>query len=138
MDKYIYPAVFEKGEVKGFTVTFPDLPGAITEGDDVSEALRMAKECLELHLFGLEEDGDEIPEASDPATIKLAADSFLTLIEVNMSPVRDEMMNKSVTKNVTLPRWLEREAQKQQINFSHVLQHALKDRLGFKDYPTAK
>ncbi|AUO09571.1 pilus assembly protein HicB [Paenibacillus sp. lzh-N1] len=138
MDKYIYPAIFEKGEVKGYTVTFPDLPGAITEGDDMSEALRMAKECLELQLFGLEEDNEVIPSASDPASIQLPADSFITLIEVRMGTIRDEMMNKAVTKNVTLPRWLEQEATREKINFSQVLQHALKERLGVKDYPTAK
>ncbi|CCC85673.1 uncharacterized HTH-type transcriptional regulator ydcQ [Paenibacillus polymyxa M1] len=138
MDKYIYPAIFEKGEVKGYTVTFPDLPGAITEGDDMSEALRMAKECLELQLFGLEEDNEVIPPASDPASIQLPPDSFITLIEIRMGTIRDEMMNKAVTKNVTLPRWLEREATREKINFSQVLQHALKERLGVKDYPTAK
>lgn len=138
MDKYIYPAIFEKGEFKGFTVTFPDLPGAITEGDDMEEALRMARECLELHLYGMEEDEEELPKASDPSSIELSPLSFLTMIEIRMGPIRDEMMNKSVTKNVTIPRWLEKEAAREQLNFSQVLQHALKERLGVKDYPTAK
>lgn len=138
MDKYIYPAIFEKGENKGYTVTFPDLPGAVTEGNDMEEALRMARECLELHLYGLEEDGEDIPAASDPASVTLPAESFISMIEVRMGPIRDEMLNKSVTKNVTIPRWLEREAAKEKLNFSQVLQHALKERLGVKDYPSAK
>ncbi|WP_408893533.1 type II toxin-antitoxin system HicB family antitoxin [Paenibacillus taichungensis] len=137
-DKYIYPAIFEKGEIKGYVVTFPDLPGAITEGDDMEEALRMARECLELHLYGMEEDDEELPIASDPASIVVPPLSFLTMIEIRMGAIRDEMMNKSVTKNVTIPRWLEKEAAREQLNFSQVLQHALKERLGVKDYPTAK
>ncbi|WP_025678625.1 type II toxin-antitoxin system HicB family antitoxin [Paenibacillus massiliensis] len=138
MDKFIYPAIFEKGENKGYTVTFPDLPGAITEGDDMEEALRMARECLELHLFGMEEDQDKIPNPTDPTAVLAPKDSFVTMIEVRMGSIRDEMMNKSVTKNVTLPRWLEKEASREKLNFSQVLQQALKERLGVKDYPTAK
>ncbi|OMF45418.1 type II toxin-antitoxin system HicB family antitoxin [Paenibacillus amylolyticus] len=133
MDKHIYPAVFEKGEVKGYTVTFPDLPGAITEGDDIEEALTMARECLELHLYGLEEDEEEIPLPSKPTSIEVSKDSFVTLVEIRLGPIRDEMMNKSITKNVTIPRWLEREAAKEKLNFSQVLQYALKERLGIKD-----
>ncbi|WP_028592952.1 type II toxin-antitoxin system HicB family antitoxin [Paenibacillus massiliensis] len=138
MDKFIYPAIFEKGEVKGYTVTFPDLPGAITEGDDMEEALRMARECLELHLYGMEEDQDEIPNPTDPTAVLPPKGSFVTMIEVRMGSIRDEMMNKSVTKNVTIPRWLEKEAAREKLNFSQVLQQALKERLGVKDYPTAK
>lgn len=137
MHQFIYPAIFEKGEVKGYTVTFPDLPGAITEGDDIEEALRMARECLELHLYGMEEDQDEIPNPTDPAVLPPKG-SFVTMIEVRMGSIRDEMMNKSVTKNVTIPRWLEKEAAREKLNFSQVLQQALKERLGVKDYPTAK
>lgn len=61
MDKYIYPALFESSEDGGYCITFPDLPGCITEGDTLTEALTMAKDALELHLYGMEDDGDEIP-----------------------------------------------------------------------------
>ncbi|WP_339838632.1 type II toxin-antitoxin system HicB family antitoxin [Paenibacillus sp. FSL R7-0272] len=133
MDKYIYPAVFEKDEVAGYTVTFPDLNGAVTEGDDLEEALRMARECLELYLYGLEEDEEDIPKPSEPVSINLPVDSFITLVEVRMGSIRDEMMNKSITKNVSIPRWLERAAAKEKLNFSQVLQYALKERLGIND-----
>ncbi|MEK3823159.1 type II toxin-antitoxin system HicB family antitoxin [Paenibacillus sp. FSL K6-1558] len=133
MDKYIYPAVFEKDEVAGYTVTFPDLHGAVTEGDDLEEALRMARECLELYLYGLEEDEEDIPKPSEPVSINLPVDSFITLVEVRMGSIRDEMMNKSITKNVSIPRWLERAAAKEKLNFSQVLQYALKERLGIND-----
>ena len=64
MDRYVFPAVFDPCEEGGYTVTFPDLPGCITEGDTEEESFQMAKEALELHLYGMERDGDEIPKPS--------------------------------------------------------------------------
>ncbi|MBI4389339.1 MAG: type II toxin-antitoxin system HicB family antitoxin, partial [Nitrospinae bacterium] len=55
------PAVFEPFE-RGYGVYFPDLPGAGTSGDDYEDAMRMGKECLSLHLYGLLKDGDPVPE----------------------------------------------------------------------------
>ena len=53
MDRCIFPAVFEPDEQKGYTVSFPDLPGCITEGDNIEEALHMAKEVLELFIYSM-------------------------------------------------------------------------------------
>jgi hypothetical protein len=50
-----------------------------------------------------------------------------------MPPVRDEMANKSVNKTVTIPRWLNEAAEKANINFSQVLQYALKEQLKITD-----
>lgn len=130
MDKYLFPAVFEPGENKGYCVTFPDLPGCITEGDTLEEALRMAKEALELHIYGMEEDGDDIPQPTPPEKIQDPGDGFVTVIEAWMDLVRDEMANKAVKKTLTIPKWLNDLAEKSQINFSHILQVALKTRLG--------
>jgi len=60
MDKYIYPAIFEPGDEHGYCITFPDLPGSITSGETIEESLYMAKDALELHLYGMEVDGDDI------------------------------------------------------------------------------
>ncbi|MHB1685316.1 MAG: type II toxin-antitoxin system HicB family antitoxin [Bacilli bacterium] len=131
MDRYIYPALFELGDVDGYTVTFPDLPGCITEGDSLEEALHMAKKALELHLWGMEDDRDPIPEPSAPGSIPIVEEgAFITLIEAYMPLIRDELANKVIKKTLTIPKWLNDAAESQHINFSHVLQHALKDRLG--------
>lgn len=131
MDKYVFPALFETEEgVDGFTVSFPDIPGCHTEGDSLEEALTMAREALGLHLYSMEEDGDQIPSPSNPATLKSVEGGFYTLIEVRTGPIRNKQLNRSVTKNVTLPRWLEIEASAAQLNYSQVLQHALKQELG--------
>ncbi|MEW9702808.1 type II toxin-antitoxin system HicB family antitoxin [Paenibacillus sp. SI8] len=131
MDRYVYPALFESEEgVVGYTVSFPDLPGCHSEGDSLEEALSMAKEALGLHLYGMEEDKDEIPTPSSPGSLHPVEGGFYTLIEVRTGLIRDKQLNRSVTKNVTLPRWLEMEATAAQLNYSQVLQHALKQELG--------
>ena len=131
MDKRTYLALFDPEEMgNGYTVTFPDLPGAITEGNDLAQARRVARECLELHLWGMERDGDEIPEASQPELMQVPPGAFLAPIDAWMDLMRDDMENKAVNKMVTLPRWLKDAAERENINFSQLLQHALKERLG--------
>lgn len=134
MAKYIYPAIFDPNENGGYTVTFPDLPGCVTEGDDLDDALRMAAEAMALHLYGMERDGDAIPEPSKPVDVELPEDAapgaFVTLIQARTEPIRDEMQNRAVKKTLTIPQWLNDEAEKAGINFSQVLQLALKEKLG--------
>lgn len=135
MDKRQYFAVFDPSEEDegGFTVTFPDLPGAITEGNDFDEARRNAQECLELHLYGMERDGDDIPVSSLPRDIQTPSGAFLVPVEAWMDLIRNEMANKSVNKMVTLPRWLKEAADQQHINYSQLLQHAIKQRLNIHE-----
>ena len=104
-DKYIYPAIFEHSD-GSYTVTFPDLPGCITEGKDIDEALKMAKEAMELHLYNMEDDNEKIPAPSTPENIKLPKHSFTSLVEVWMPPVRNEMRNEFIKKTLTIPKWL--------------------------------
>ena len=130
MDRYIFPAIFEPGEIKGYTVTFPDLPGCITEGDTMEEALHMAKEALELFMYGMEEDNETIPKPTAPENIVVPQKAFVSLVEVWMPIVRDEMGNRAVKKTLTIPKWLNDIAEKNKVNFSQVLQSALKEYLG--------
>ncbi|MFW5437103.1 type II toxin-antitoxin system HicB family antitoxin [Paenibacillus apiarius] len=134
--KYIYPAVFSPGEPDegGYTVTFPDLPGCISEGDTIEEALHMAKDALGGHLYLMEDDHDNIPQPSKPDSIQLEAGEFVSLIQVNTDFVRERIRNKAVNKTVTLPKWLNDEAAQEGINFSQTLQDALKEKLGIKDF----
>lgn len=128
-ERYIYPALFLY-EPEGITVTFPDLPGCITCGNDAEEAFRMAREAMALHLYGMEQDGESIPEPSGPSVLKPEPGEVTTLIEVWMPPFRDEMENRAVKKTLTIPKWLDDLAQENKVNFSHVLQDALKKHLG--------
>jgi predicted RNase H-like HicB family nuclease len=134
LPKYVYPAIFDPNEHGGYTVTFPDLPGCITEGDNLDDALRMAAEAMALHLYGMERDGDDIPVPSKPSEIQLPEDAdkdaFITLIQARTEPIRDEIQNRSVKKTLTIPKWLNDEAEEAGINFSQALQYALKEQLG--------
>nr|NNM89572.1 type II toxin-antitoxin system HicB family antitoxin [Bacilli bacterium] len=130
MDKYKFPAIFDPSEEDdGYTVTFPDLPGCITEGDTWEEAQTMAQEALEGFLYLMEEEGESIPAPSEPRTISVPPGAVVSVVEAWMDIVRDEMANKVVRTNVTLPKWLKDAAEERNFNFSQLLQHAIKQRL---------
>lgn len=138
MDKYIYAAIFDPCEEGGYCITFPDLPGIVTEGDTIEESLYMAKEALELHLYGMEEDGDTIPEPTQSCKVTVPEGGFVNFIEAWMPPVRDEMANRAVKKTLTIPRWLNDLAEQRKINYSHLLQDSLKHHLGVHKPPYLK
>lgn len=136
MAKYIYPAIFDPNENNGFTITFPDLPGCITEGDDLDEALLMAAEAMALHLYGMERDGDDIPHPSAPADVSLEDSdpgAFVSLVQARTEPIRNELQNRAVKKTLTVPQWLNDEAEAAGLNFSQTLQYALKEQLGITE-----
>ncbi|MER2172478.1 MAG: type II toxin-antitoxin system HicB family antitoxin [Psychrobacillus psychrodurans] len=85
MTKYIFPALFEAGDEdeQGYTVSFPDLQGCITEGDTLEEAIHMAKDALAGYLLTSEEDGDKIPAASNLRIESFHLDNFILDIEVD-------------------------------------------------------
>ena len=125
-DIYIYPSIFSFDD-DGISVEFPDLEGCFTCGATTKEAMAMAKEAMGLHLFGMEEDNEAIPEPTDIKDIKLENNQTIVLIEVYMPIIREAINNQSVKKTLTIPRWLNNLAEKNNINFSQLLQCALKD-----------
>lgn len=134
MAKYFFPAVLDPGTdgSEGYTITFPDLPGCITEGSDLLESIRMAKDALEGFLYGMEEDGETIPSPSSPNKIEVPPGGIVTIIEAWTDYIREEMENKAVKKTLTIPKWLNDAAEREGINFSQLLQFAIKERLGIK------
>ncbi len=128
---YTYPAVLTFDEGYDIAVTFPDLPGCATSGATEAEALAMAKEALGLHLWGMECDNDEIPEPSSIKAIQaeLEENECIVFVEVFMPAIRMSQENKSVNRTVTLPAWLNARALECNVNFSAVLQDALKSQL---------
>ena len=128
-DYYIYPAIFEYDK-DGISISFPDLPGCISCASDDEEALFMAKDALGLFIASSEEDGDELPSPTSLNNIKLENNQKPALIEVNMPLFREAILNISVKKTLTIPKWINDLAEKNNINFSQVLQSALKKCLG--------
>lgn len=130
-DRYVFPAVFIYEEGQSIAVDFPDLECA-TCGDNDEDALYSARELLGCVICGLEEDGEEIPTPTPLADLKLKNNERACLIDVFMPVARLKRVNKSVSRTVTLPSWLNAEALAHKINFSQVLQDALKAQLGYK------
>lgn len=131
-DRYVFPAIFDYAD-DGISVEFPDLPGAYTCGDTDEEALYMAKDCLELHLYGMEEDGDTIPEPTPVSELPQMPKKVVVLIDVWMPPIRDKMADRAVKKTLTIPKWLDDIAAENKVNYSHILQDALKEYLGVSE-----
>lgn len=130
MAKYAYPAVFTKEENGQYSVVFKDLEGCYTCGDNMEQAIEMAEDALALVLYGYEIEGKEIPNPSSRDTIEIQPGEFINDIRCDTLEYRKMYNNKSVRKNVTLPEWLNEEAEALKINFSQVLQDALMQKLG--------
>lgn len=130
-DYYIYPAIFSYDN-DGISISFPNLPGCISCASNDEEALYMAKDALGLYIVCLEEDGDVLPNPSKLNEIDLNVNERAVLVEVNMPLFRLSVQNSSVKKTLTIPKWLNDLAEKNKVNFSLVLQNALKEFLSFK------
>ncbi len=128
-ERYFYPAVFSYEPGQEIAVLFPDLDVA-TSGENDDDALLSARELLGLTLFGLEEDGEPIPAPTALSAVPLAENERAVLIDVYMPSIRMAQVNRSVNRTVTLPAWMNAAAQERNINFSQVLQEALRERLG--------
>lgn len=124
---YVYTAVFTKEEDGGYSVRFPALDGCFTQGDSFEEAYSMAQEAMSLHLYGMEEDGLDIPGDVELPTV--SAPESVVMIRAWMTPFRESMRNQAVKKTLTIPAWLNKEAEKRHVNYSQLLQSALKDYL---------
>ena len=134
MKQVTYQGVFEPAEGSGFSVYFPDLPGCASYGDTLSEAQKNAQDTLGLHLYGMEQDGDPVPAPSvtlevDPET---AAGYLVCPVTVFPSLVRDELDNRRVKTNVTIPVWVRELAQERGLNCSKLLEEAILDTVGIR------
>ena len=125
---YVYPAVFHS-EDKGFSVFFPDLQGCHTQGENIEDATLMAQEALGLYLECLAEDGKVIPQASLPSSLSVTEEDFVAMVSVDIFIYKDKANGKAIKKTLTIPAWLNEEAERQHINFSSVLQEALMERI---------
>lgn len=128
VNRYFYPAVFTYEEGQEIAVFFPDLDVA-TSGENEDDALLSARELLGVVLSGLEEDGDVIPKASSLRDVVVEENEKVVLIDVFMPSYRMASVNRSVNRTVTLPAWLNAAALEVNLNFSQVLQEALKEKL---------
>jgi len=128
MDNCIFPCVFTY-ESDGIHIYFPDFDGCVSFGENEKDAYHSANEALSLHIFGMEQDGESMPEPSVMMDLPLEKNQRAALIEVNMPLFRAQQENKYVRKTLTIPEWLNIIAEKSDVNFSQLLQKALKQHL---------
>ena len=134
MKKTTYLAVFEPAD-DGYSVYFPDLPGCVSFGGDFETAQREASDALGLHLYGMEKDGEPIPVPSKHPMIDPETTEGYLVSPVTAFPglVRNELDNRRVKTNVTIPAWLKEEAEKRDANYSRLLETALMEYLGIPE-----
>ncbi|MDD3336756.1 MAG: type II toxin-antitoxin system HicB family antitoxin [Eubacteriales bacterium] len=128
VERYFFPAVFTYEPGQEIAVVFPDLNCA-TSGVNEDDALLSARELLGCVISGLEEDGVTIPSPTPLSSVKTGENERTALIDVYMPSIRMANVNRSVNRTVTLPAWLNAAALERGVNFSQVLQDALKSQL---------
>lgn len=130
----MYPACFYKEKEGGYSVIFPVL-GIATCGNDINEAMSMAVDCLAGYLYELKINKEKAPAAPDMDKINVNDEyddyesAFVNMVTVDVDEYAKKHFEKSVKKTLTIPSWLNDLAVANGVNFSQVLQTALKDKL---------
>ncbi len=128
--KLAYPVIlipFEDGG--GYTVEVPDLPGCVSEGRDLAEALFMAQDAASGWVLTELEDGRTAPKASDTSEIGVGEPgAMVSMVALDMDAYAAKYGSKAIRKNVTIPAWLDTWAEKAGINYSGTLRDALEAR----------
>ena len=129
----VYPVILSKNG-DGYFVTIPDFT-VNTEGKDIADAIAMARDAIGLNVLQLEDEEKVVPEPysryfqMSTDVDKCRNDDILTLVDINMTDYRNKYENRTVKKNCTIPYCLNADAEKAGINFSQLLQEALKQKL---------
>lgn len=124
MAEYVYPALFHLNQDDGsYTITYPDLPGCISEGKSLENALYMAQDALRVWLGHLLDHGEDIPAPTALQQVSAGPGSFANLIR---AVVRED---RAVRRTVSIPKWMDDQVSAAGISLSKVLQEALRARL---------
>lgn len=124
MNECIYPAIFSKNNDGTYTVTYPGLPGCITEGKSLKDALLMSQKALTQWIEYLSDKKQEIPAASSAEKIEIERNhEFVNMVYADLKD------NRAVKRTVSIPRWLDEQASLAGLSLSRILQDALKSRL---------
>ena len=130
--KSAYPIVMTQGE-EFIMVFIPDF-NINTQGKNIPDAIEMARDAIGIMGIDMQDDGEALPEASNLANVQAGSPSgsIVSLVDVNFAEYRKKNDMRSVKKNCTIPSWLNFEAEKAGVNFSAVLQAALKTELHYR------
>lgn len=131
----VYPACFYKEKEGSYSVIFPDLDHLSTCGDTLENAIEMAVDCLAGYLYTAKQEGETVPAPSDMSSIDVNEEyneyesAFVNMVAVDVAEYAKKHFEKSVKKTLTIPSWLNEIAVANNVNFSQVLQSALKEQL---------
>ena len=120
----IYPAIIH--EEDGYWIEFPDLEGCQTCGTSLEETMELAQEALGLYLVILAEHDQPLPAPSSIGEISVK-DGHATYVSTDMNIYRRD--TRAIKKMLSIPAWLAKEAEANNISLSKVLQDALKEQL---------
>lgn len=129
--KKVYPIVLTP-EKNGYTVYIPDFE-ANTQGEDLTNAIEMARDVIGLMGIDMEDDKKSLPPVSKISEVKKGENDIVSLVDVDFAEYRRKNEMKVVKKNCTLPSWLCYEAEKANLNFSQLLQTAIRHELNITD-----
>jgi len=129
--KLVYAARFYPcEEQEGYTVVVPDLPGCVSQGSNLAEAIEMAIDAASGWVLDELEQGNPVPKASQLSTfVTEEPGEIISVIMLDMDSYAEKHGEKAVRKNVTIPAWMNTFAEKNHVNFSSVLQEALSKQL---------
>ena len=129
--RLLYPCIVKK-EDGIFYANFLDFEGCFTDGETLEEVVINAKDVLSGTLFTMAKHNIPFP-SSENKKIDLKDGEFLIYIDVWISPILEKAKNQSIKKTLTIPKWLNDEAEKHSINFSNLLQTAIKKYLNIQE-----
>lgn len=122
-----YPAYLQKNDDDSYTIEIPDLPGCISFGDDMADAIIMGIDAASGWILDELEDGKSIPYSTPIGELSEKKEAITTFLVLDMDSYAEKYGNKAVRKNLTIPAWLNTYAEKKGINFSEVLQNSLQN-----------
>lgn len=123
MAEYVYPAIFHSNEDGSFTITYPDLPGCISEGKSLGNAMYMAQTALTQWIEYLTDKKQVIPSASNLKDVETESGEFVNFVRADIKDGR------AVKRTVSIPKWMDDKVTESGLSLSRVLQDALKERL---------
>lgn len=123
MKEYVYPALFHSNDDGSYTITFPDLPGCISEGKSIANAMYMAQSALTQWVEYMADKNLSLPAASAISDISTTQNEFVNLIRVEIKDTR------AVKRTVSIPKWMDDLVSESGLSLSRVLQDALRERL---------
>lgn len=128
--KNVYPVFFTKTN-ENILVEVPDF-SILTEGNDMNDAMEMARDAIELECVSMEDNNEKIPSPSDLKDLDITKGTFVndgetivSFVDIDSAIYRKKIDTKTVRRNVALPSWLNYEADQAGVNVSRILQEAL-------------